>query len=49
MTDKIIYTIILLAIPFAELKWRPRIDITVENDILLWYNKGNSRTYFQIL
>lgn len=38
----LIIAFILLIIYFI---FKPSIDITKEGDILLWYNKNNSRQY----
>lgn len=38
---------ILIAI-FIELIFRPRIDVTKEKDVLLWYGR-NKRNYIKIL
>lgn len=42
-----ILTTILIAI-FIELIFRPRIGVTKEKDVLLWYGQ-NKRNYIKIL
>jgi hypothetical protein len=38
----------ILIVIFIELIFRPRIDVTKEKDILLWYGR-NKRNYIKIL
>lgn len=38
----------ILIVIFIELIFRPRIDVTKEKDVLLWYGR-NKRNYIKIL
>lgn len=40
--------IAIITVVAAELIFKPRLDITVEKKLLLWYGRGGSR-YFVVL
>lgn len=42
-----IYIIILIII-ISEIIWSPRLDKTIEGDLLLWYNKNKHREYIKL-
>jgi uncharacterized membrane protein YciS (DUF1049 family) len=43
-----IIILIILIIFVIEIKFRPRLDITRNNDLLIHYNYKNSRNYIRI-
>lgn len=40
--------IFLLLTVYTELNFRPRIDKTIKNEWLLWYNTKGKRTYIKV-
>lgn len=39
---------VLLLILIIELCWRPRLDITSEKELLIWYGRKDKRNYWKI-
>lgn len=39
---------LLLILVLLKIKLNPKIDITKEKDILIWYNCGKKRKYLKI-
>lgn len=46
-----LFTGIIVAVLFWSIEhtFRPRLDVTRDNDLLLWYNKGTHRSCIKIL
>lgn len=43
-----IYFLILITLIITEIKYSPRLDYTVYDELLLWYNEGEGRKYVSI-
>jgi hypothetical protein len=40
--------IIIVLILLIKIIWNPKIDITMEKEVLLWYGSSNNRKYIKL-